>query len=188
MSISKVLGFSVMMLIFICGLVGCPSKEEGAQIGDDDNEAIQVSSATKVALPPPPSFQKEHAPEKYTDSTYSVYGVRKNINTTLNQQVKVKGFIIEVYECPPCPKKAKDCPTCEKPKFWLSDRANGPKDKAMMVTDYSKEDPKTRKKITFEVGAQYIVSGTFAKFSNTGASDSNGLMIFAEANQVGAEQ
>lgn len=166
-------------------LVGCSSDSGGARIGGDETEQVTLPQI-KVNLPPSPSFQKEHAPETYPDSAYSVYGVRKRSATTLNKDVRVKGYITEVYECPPCP-KGQTCKTCDKPHFYLSDRANGPKEEALMVVDYPKEDPATKKKMTFEVGVQHYVSGTFSKTSGTGFSNSDGLLIFKEAKRVGAE-
>lgn len=163
---------------------GCSSNEGGSKIGDEP-EQVQLPQI-KVNLPPAPSFQKEHAPERYTDSAYSVYGVRKGIATTLNKEVRLKGFLLEVYECPVCPKGA-TCKDCDKPHFFLSDRANGPKEESLMVTDYPKEDKETKKKTTFDVGSQYYVIGTFAKSSPSGFQNSDGLLVYKEAKKVGAE-
>jgi len=162
----------------------------GARIGDKTPQQTSLP-AVQVKLPPSPSFKKEHAPEHYPDQSLSVYGVRKNMKATLNKQVRIKGFITEVYECPPCP-KGSTCPPCQKPHFWLADRANAPKDKALMVTDYPAEDEKKhgrhkKPKMKFNVGAQYFVSGTFAKSSATGFSSSEGLLVFAEAAEVKVE-
>lgn len=165
--------------------VGCDSSQsEEQRIGSKDPVVTQLPQV-QVKLPPPPSFKKEHAPEKYPDGAYSVYGVRKGEKETLDKEVKVRGFIIEIYECPPCP-KGSNCPACDKPHFWLGDRANTPKDKAMMVTDYPKEDPQTKKKLTFELKGQYYVSGLFAKRSGTGFASSEGLMRFTAAVPVAA--
>ena len=173
-----------IVLLFGLAVCGCPSSgESGASIGgNDDTEQVQAPNI-KVNLPPSPSFQKEHAPERYTDQSYSVYGVRRNIKTTLNQQVRVKGYLIEVYECPPCAKGA-TCKNCDKPHLWLGDRANSPKEESMMVTDLPKEDPETKKKVTFEAGQQYFFSGTFAKQSSTGFSHSEGLLMYQEGKKV----
>ncbi|MCC6749487.1 MAG: hypothetical protein IT371_17615 [Deltaproteobacteria bacterium] len=169
----------------VIGLWACNSGGGGgARIGSDPQQT--ELPRVEVKLPPPPSFQKDHPAEKYPDASYSVYGVRKTPKTTLNTEVRVKGFITEVYECPPCP-KGNTCKPCDKPHFWLSDRANGPKDKALMVTDHPTEQPKTKKKIKFEVGGQYYVVGTFAKASATGFSSSDGLLVFRSATKVGED-
>jgi hypothetical protein len=172
-------------------LFSCTSGDSGPRIGYEDPTATQVAT-TKVTLPPPPTFQKEHAPEKYPDGSYSVFGVRANVKTTLNQIVRVKGFIVELSERPPCPKgtKPKDCPLGEKPSFYLADRASGPKDKGILVGDLPKKEKNKKPdkdEISFEVGNQYYISGTFAKSSPQGFSDSEGLLVYSDAKLVSAE-
>jgi hypothetical protein len=168
------------------GLVHGCSSEQGSSLGGEESEQVQLPQI-KVNLPQAPSFEKEHAPERYTDSSYSVYGLRKNSKTTLGQDVRVKGYMLEVYECPPCPKGTK-CKDCDKPHLFLSDRANGPKDEALMVTDLPKEDPKAPKKrdkkAAYDVGQQYFFNGTFAKSSGSGFSNSDGLLIYKEGKKV----
>ena len=173
------------LLVSSVALLGCPSNEGGARIGAEEPEQVQLPQI-KVTLPPAPSFQKEHAPEKYPDGAYSVYGARKDTANTLNKPVRVKGFILEVYECPPCPKGA-TCKTCDKPHLYLADRASGPKEEALLVTDYPKEEGKTKKKTKFDLGAQYYFNGTFSKTSPTGFASSTGLLVFSEAKRVDAQ-
>ena len=137
----------------------------------------------QVKLPPPPSFEKPHAPEQYPDGSYSVYGARASKSTT-NKEIRVRGFIIDVYVCPKCPRGAK-CKPCEQPHLWLADRANASKDDAMMVTDY-KESRKGRK-LTFAIGDRYVFAGTFAKNSPSGFAASDGLLVYASSVLVAAE-
>lgn len=179
--------FGSIVVITMMLASSCQSGETGATIGDDPQPTQAQLPNIKVNLPPPPSFEKDHAPESYPDGSYSVFGLRKNMKDTLNKPARVKGFLIEVYECPECP-KGTECPACRKPHFYMSDRANGPKDKALLVVDYPKEDPETRKKVTFDVGAQYYVNGTFAKTSGTGFSASTGLLVYSNSKPVSAPE
>lgn len=178
---NKVLG--VLSLLLVLSLISCQqSSDSGARISDDEPESSQVSTI-KVTLPPSPDFNKDHPAERYPDQAYSVYGLRKNLKTLLNQQVRVMGYLLEVYECPAC--KGKDCKPCDRPHFYLSDKPKDPKEKALMVTDYPKQDPKTKQKLQLEVGAQYYVIGSFSRTSGTGFSNSDGLVVFQEMNKVG---
>jgi hypothetical protein len=174
----------VFLLLCSLAVLGCPSGDGGATIGGDEPEQVQLPQI-KVNLPAPPSFQKDHAPERYTDSSYSVYGLRKDIKNLLGKKVKVKGFLIEVYECPPAPKGSTDKP-CDKPHLFLGDRSNSPKEEALIITDYPKQDEKSKskKKQEYTVGAQYIFGGTFSRSSGTGFSHSEGLLIYSEGNKV----
>ncbi len=165
-----------LFLLLCLPLFACPGTETSK------SQLPQI----KVKLPPPPSFKKEHAPEKYSDGTYSIYGVRKNLKDTVDKQNKVRAFVLEVYQCPECP-KGKDCPACKRPHLWLSDRANGPKDKALMVVDYPKKNPETKKKMEFLVGVQYYMTGMFTRNSGTGFRDSDGLMAYLSSEPVSSE-
>lgn len=174
------LRYSLVLSVVLSAILvsACQTKEGGSIIGSDESQT-QLPQI-KVNLPPPPSFQKDNPPVTYPDASMSVYGLRKDMKANLNQQRRVKGFLLEEYSCPECPKDDKNC-TCRKPHFWLSDRANGPKDKALLVTGYPKKDPKTKKKMTFVTGAQYVVTGIFSKTSGTGFSVSDGLLIYSDA-------
>ena len=185
MNAMRRIGSAFLVLALVTA--GCSSSETGSVIGGEAQPQQVKLPPIKVTLPPPPSFQKDHAPESYPDGSYSVHGIRKSMKDTVNKQVRVKGFLIEVYECPECPKDT-ECPTCRKPHFYVSDRANGPKEKALMVVDYPKEIPGSTKKMEFSVGAQYYVTGTVAKTSSTGFSSSDGLLVFAEAKLVSAPE
>lgn len=167
-------------------LTGCKGGDDkGARIGGGDKLQQSSLPALQVRLPPSPSFKKDHAPALYPDNTLSVYGVRKKMKDMINKTVRVKGFVLDIYECPKCPKGAK-CKTCDAPHYYLSDRKDGPKDKALLVSDYPERDMKTNKKIKIEKGVRYIVTGLFAKRSGTGFSSADGVLVFREHTPVDA--
>ncbi len=168
-------------LLLVGALVaGCEAGDDKAgRIGGGDKLKQSALPALQVRLPPSPSFKKDHAPALYPDNTLSVYGVRKKIKELVNKTVRVKGFVLDIYECPKCPKGAK-CKTCDAPHYYLSDRKDGPKDKALLVSDYPERDMKTNKKIKIEKGTRYIVTGLFAKRSGTGFSSADGVLVFRE--------
>jgi hypothetical protein len=164
------------LAIWVCGCES--SSQTGALIGSDEARQTEMPRV-EVKLPPPPSFKKEAAVDKYGDGSYSVYGVRNDMAANLDQEVKVTGYVVEVYECPPCP-KGTECEACVKPHFWLADRKHDTRDKALMVTDYPERHPKTRKKISLKTGERLLVTGQFAKASGTGFRASDGLLVYTE--------
>jgi hypothetical protein len=172
----------------LLGLAACQSNESGALLGGDETSEVQLPKI-KVNLPPPPSFEKPHAPETYPDGSRSIYGLRHNMRSTRNKQVRVKAFLIDVYTCPKCPRGTKKsrCPRCERPHLWLSDRASGSRDKGLLVTGYPKRDPRTRRKIKFTTGLQYYFSGVFSRRSGTGFSASDGLLIYIDHSVVSSD-
>jgi hypothetical protein len=128
----------------------------------------------KVDLPPPPSFAEENFPREYPDGTVSVFGLRKQIDKYLNKDVKVKAFLLEVYQCPVCP-KGQTCKLCDQPHFFLSDKPDGKKEKSLITVDYLM--PK-QKPPFLTVGKQYTIQGTFARNSPTGFASADGLLQF----------
>ena len=73
-----------------------------------------------------------------------------------------------------CP-KGQTCKLCDQPHFFLGDKADTKKEKALMVVDYLM--PK-QKPPALTVGKQYEIEGTFAINSPTGFGSSEGLLVF----------
>lgn len=136
----------------------------------------QALPPIKIQLPPPPSFAEPNIPLQYPDGSVSIYGMRKHLNKHLNQQVKVKAYLLEMYQCPVCPKK-QTCKPCDQPHFFMTDEPNGRKDKALMVADYRMPKAKDPK---LTVGKQYIVDGNFARNTSGGFAASDGLLAFSK--------
>lgn len=152
------------------------SSGSGMQIG---NTSAQTElPRVEVKLPPPPSFNKEHPPASYQDGTLSVYGLRQELSGYLDKAVSVKGIVVDVYECPTCPKGAA-CRPCSRPHFWLGDSKDTPKDHALIVADLP-EKPNRKKQREIVTGARLVVTGRFAKRSNTGFAASDGLLIYED--------
>jgi hypothetical protein len=154
----------------IISVAACDNSS-GATMGTDPTSALPP---IKVDLPPPPSFAASDVPEKNPDGTWTVRGVRKHKADNLSKVVKVKAFLLEVYQCPKCP-KGQTCKLCDQPHFFLGDKADTKKEKALMVVDYL--GPKD-KPPALTVGKQYDVEGTFSINSPTGFGASDGLLIF----------
>lgn len=128
----------------------------------------------KVNLPPSPNFNNATAPVQHPTGELSVYGLRKGMSKYLDKDVRVKGFIVEVYECPAELRKCNDdssakgkkekaappkkgappaaaalppggCRPCEQPHFFVADNANIKKERALLVADYPVKDWETGK-------------------------------------------
>jgi hypothetical protein len=155
---------------------GCSGNSSGASMGPEP-EATALPPI-KVDLPSPPSFAASDIPLKNPDGTYTIHGLRKNRVETLNKEVKLKAFLLEVYVCPVCP-KGQTCKLCDQPHFWMGDKADTKKEKALMVVDYLM--PK-QKPPALTVGKQYDIDGTFAINSPTGFGSSEGLLVFGKMN------
>lgn len=167
---------------------GCQSNSSGATMAEPEATALPP---IKVDLPPPPSFAASDVPMKYPDGVNTIHGLRHNkklvcdktqpgqpapADCLLNKDVQVRGFLLEVYQCPKCP-KGQTCKLCDQPHFFLGDKADTKKEKSLMVVDYlmPKETPPA-----LTVGKQYDVKGTFSINSPSGFGASDGLLVFSE--------
>jgi hypothetical protein len=180
--------FSAAALLF--GALGCQqSNASGASMGPEP-EATTLP-AIKVSLPPPPSFAASDVPEKLPDGAYTIRGLRKNKMAVcekaapgqpppegclLNKESKVRAYLLEVYQCPVCP-KGQTCKLCDQPHFFVGDKPDTKKEKALMVVDYLM--PKQKPPV-LTVGKQYDIEGTFAINSPTGFGSSDGLLVFSK--------
>ena len=162
--IAQVLGLLVLA-------AGCSNSSSGATMNEPEATALPP---IKVDLPPPPSFAASDVPEKNPDGTFTVRGLRKKKAENLNKEIKVKAYLLEVYLCPKCP-KGQTCKLCDQPHFFMGDKPDTKKEKALMVVDYLA--PK-QKPPALTVGKQYDVAGTFSINSPTGFGASDGLVIF----------
>ena len=130
----------------------------------------QALPEIKVNLPPTPNFDIATAPVQHPGGEYSVFGLRKNMSSQLEKDVRVKGYLLYLYECPPEIRKCNEeqdakakrerrraaarpaaappvaeapkggCRPCEQPHFFLSDTANGKMERALLVADYPIKD------------------------------------------------
>ena len=152
---------------------GCGSSGGASLVSTEEATALPP---IKVDLPPPPSFSDENQPREYPDGTVSVFGLRKQMDKYLGKDVKVKAYLLEVYQCPVCP-KGQTCKLCDQPHFFLGDKPDTKKEKALMVVDYLA--PKQKPPV-LTVGKQYDVAGSFSINSPTGFGSSEGLMVFSK--------
>lgn len=171
------------LLALVAAIVGCEkSSQTGALIGADEPKSTELPRV-EVKLPPSPSFKKDHAKENYEDGSFSVYGLRKAMAENLDKDTKVRGYVVEVYECPPCPKGAQ-CEPCTQPHFWIADKKHDTREKALMVVGFPEKHPKTNKPLKFQQGELLTISGNFAKVSDTGFRASDGLLVYTEHEVV----
>lgn len=156
---------------------------------------------TVPELPPPPY------PVTYTDGSYSVYGLRAREATTIDTDVQVTGYIVEVYTAPVCP-EGHTCPTPARPHIWIADargvtdpddrlRVAGYADNQLAI-DTAIEDhergrtPEGLDETTgllptglppvpwdFVVGNKILVRGHYARVSASGFNESRGLIEWA---------
>lgn len=183
----------VLLAVSLC-LFGCKGQS------DEPNVVVKKISGYQPKLPPVPSIPEPSAPETYGDSSYSVYGVRKNVSKTINTPVEITAYIAKVYEKPVCP-EGKTCHTMM-PHLYLADEANESLSKRhLRLVGYAQsfkemEDAKENDEAGKEpeelpegvflppviwdwrVGHKYKIKGTFTRQSSSGFMDTDGLLEY----------
>jgi hypothetical protein len=165
----------------------------------------QALPPVKVNLPPPPNFDVVTAPIEYPSGELSIYGVRKGMSKYLNKDVRVKAYLLEIYECPPDIRKCNDeaaarakrekrkgakagappapaappaeggCRPCDQPHFFIADTPTTKKERALLVADYPVKDWKTGKPKPLEAKAGQ-------QYVVTGTFAINSITGFAASN------
>jgi hypothetical protein len=89
--------FTVYSVLALASLVSGSALAQG-----------QALPPVKVSLPPSPSFKGSDVPEKYPSGELSVFGLRKNKDKYMDKDVRVKAYLVEIYECPAELRKCND--------------------------------------------------------------------------------
>lgn len=156
-------------------------------------------------LPPPPH------PVQYGDSSYSIYGLRHRLRNTMDSDVEVTGYIVDIYQAPECPED-EHCPPPAAPHMWMADTpTETDQGKRLMVVGYAENQAQLDEAIEnaergraeelteeqlamgmrpiptdFAVGNKIKVSGRFTRVSGSGFNSSEGLIEYANHDTLEA--
>jgi len=195
-------GFGVALCAAaVLGTLTIACGDDGAAASDLTVERlpdVRPNLPEVPTLPPPPH------PIQYPDNSYSVYGLRHRMRNTIDSDVEVTGYIVEIYEPPECP-EGERCPVPAAPHMWIADTQNETDaGKRLMVVGYAEnqaqideaiEDAErgraeelTEEQIAmgmrpiptdFHVGNKVKVQGRFVRISGAGFNSSEGLLDYA---------
>ena len=190
------------------GVFSCSGGElEGAQ-------AEVVETSVELDLPPVPEFK---LPTTNPDGTHPVAEMRLKGKSYLDTEVRVKGYIVWVYDCgtsirtPDMSEKdlekmlAEHPEKCSRPHMVLGEAANTPADRGVQVVEYPRPLRKDEKKALpdelvaeaeaayqamplFEIGHEVIVTGKWSLTSPRGFKNSEGLLVYGAMENVTVPQ
>ncbi len=172
---------------------GCSKSGEASDLKVERLPDVQPSLPSVPKLPPPPH------PVKYADGSYSVFGLRKKLEDTIDQTLSVTGYIVAIYEPPECPKKKK-C-RAKAPHMWMADtREEQDRSKWLQVVGYAENHKQLQEAIEdarrgryeppppesgllpipvdFAVGNKVKVTGRFTYVSGAGFASSDGVLEY----------
>lgn len=154
-------------------------------------------------LPPIPKVPPPRHPIQYEDGTYSVYGLRKRIRQTMDEEIRVKAYIVKIFEPTPCP-EGRTCPPPPMPHLWLGDDMDETSERRLLRlvgfanSQLEMEEERERQErgeqpteeqlaaglppiiYDWQLGKRYVIKGRFARTSGTGFSYSEGLLEYME--------
>ncbi len=183
----------VMGSAWVVGATGCgPSGGGGGNVTVERLPDVQPNLPAVPTIPPPPH------PVQYPDSTYSVYGLRRRAAQTMDTDVQVTGYIVQIFEPPECP-AGQQCPRPPAPHIWVADtRDEADQSKRLQIVGYAENHQQVEDAIAgrnrpsqeeieggmipvptdFAVGAKIKLNGRFTHVSGFGFNSSNGLLEY----------
>jgi hypothetical protein len=188
-------------------LIGCSALATGC--GEDPLKGPKpeiAATTVKLDLPEVPAFD---IPGAHPDGTHSVREMRLKSAKLLNTDVQIKGFVTWIYDCvaeeqgpddtaETVRKRIEADPTlCDRPHFFLGDTPDTTGERSVWVVDVprklrademrimSREERASLPKVPeIKVGDEVIVTGTWNRESPSGFSNSEGLLIYKDLQNL----
>lgn len=184
----------VLCVLALFGVLAGCGEQAASDLTIERLPDVNPSLPSVPDIPPPP-YEVE-----YADHSYSVYGLRRRMQTTMNTDVSVTGYIHEIYLPPECP-EGRTCDPPAAPHLWVTDtRTPGDDEDRLMLAGYAEnqaqideaveqaergryEPPDPESGILpiptdFAVGAKVRISGRFTRVSGAGFNVSNGMLEY----------
>jgi len=184
----------VLCVFALIGMLGGCGESAASDLTIERLPDVNPSLPAVPDLPPPP-YDVE-----YADGSFSVYGVRRRGATTMDTDVSITGYIVEIYIPPECP-EGRTCDPAAAPHLWLADaREQGEDDDRLMLAGYAENQAQIDEAVelaergryeppdpesgmlpiptNFAVGAKVKITGRFARISGAGFNVSNGMLDY----------
>lgn len=174
---------SMLGLALLAG--GCVSSPAPSQPAQPAPESITDES---LGLPPAPDFPELTAPARYDDGSWSIRGLREDLDAQVKrgdagEMVDLWVYVQEVYAPPNC-EVGRPCPVAKTAHMWVTDHPGElGKAGALMVAEQDFAIPKEEmwegaRPLEFVVGQRVHVRGVFLQLSSTGFAHDRGLLEF----------
>jgi hypothetical protein len=194
-------------------LVGCaedPLKGPKPEVACVESEAGDCVQTIKLDLPEPPPF---NVPGPHPDGTHSVREMRLKSSKLLKTEVQVKGFVTWIYDCiaelqgpgdtiDQVRKRIEANPEqCNKPHFYLGDAPDTSTERSIWVMEVprklrademrllSRQERANLPKVPdIKIGDEIIVSGSWDTQSPSGDTNSQGLLVYKDLQNLSAPE
>jgi len=189
--------FIFWTFVVMCSLilVSCDNITSTSQV------VVEQVDGYKPSLPSVPKIPVPNVPETHSDSSYSVYGLRKNVTKTMDTAVVVTAYIAKKYEKPIC-LEGHTCHTLMPHLFLADDAAESIEKRHIKLVGFAQsfkemedaqadeEDGKVKELPEgvylppviwdWRVGHKYKIEGTFTRQSGSGFMATDGLLEYGK--------
>lgn len=187
----------ITSVALVLALFGCDQAQSDLNV--ERLPAVQPSLPSVPTLPPPPH------PTTHPDGSYSIWGARSRLRQTLNQEIAISGYIVDIYQPPTCDRRTPGCRILA-PHLWISDtrlpadQVETQRGKQLMVVGYAENQEQINEAVEqarrgrytppdpesgmlpiptdFAVGNKVKITGRFALVSTSGFNNSDGLLEY----------
>jgi hypothetical protein len=188
-------------------LIGCGALAAGC--GGDPLKAPPpevVQASVTLDLPEVPAF---NVPSPHPDGTHSVREMRLKSSKLLKTEVQIKGFVTWVWDCvaelqgpgetaEQVRKKIEEDPTkCNRPHFYMGDAPDTSPERSIWVVGVPRKLREDERRLLsrqeranlpkvpdIEVGDEVIVTGGWETQSPDGFTNSDGLLIYKDLQNL----
>jgi hypothetical protein len=190
--------------------LGCSALSFGCAEDPLKGPKPEIAQTTiKLDLPEAPAFD---IPGAHPDGTHSVREMRLKSSKLLNTEVQIKGFVTWIYDCvaelqgpddsaAEIRKKVEADPTmCQRPHFFLGDTQDTTGERSIWVVEVprklradevrllSRQERANLPKVPeIKIGDEVIVTGTWNKESPGGFTNSEGLLVYKDLQNLSAK-
>ena len=183
--------FFALLTSLTVPLAGC--NEPASDLVIEALPEVQPNLPAVPTLPPPPH------PTTLGDGSYTIYGLRSRLRTTIDTTVEVTGYIVDIYVPPEC--ESEPCARPAAPHFWIADTNNEEdRSKQLMIVGYAENQEQIDEAVELAergryeapdpesgllpiptdllVGNKIKVGGPFARVGSSGFNNSEGLLEY----------
>jgi hypothetical protein len=184
---------AALAALALLGCIGC-GEQAASDLTIERLPDVNPSLPDVPQLPPPP-FEVQ-----YSDDCYSIFGVRRRAGTTMDTELCVTGYIVQIYQPPECP-EGRTCDPPAAPHMWIADTRDAGEDASrVLVAGYAENQTQIDEAVDlarrgryvppepetgllpvptdFGIGAKVRVRGRFTRMSAAGFNVSNGMLDY----------
>jgi hypothetical protein len=193
-----------LLIALASSLAAC----EGEAFKGPQPEVADEKDTIKATPPAVPTFE---VPPANPDGSHAVKEMRVKGRKYLDQEIKVKGYVTWIYDCPTALRSRgltdeaiqkiliEDPMQCSRPKFRLGDSPDAGEERTVMVAEVPRNPTEQERKVlkdelkdvtkwrpvpAIKVGDEVVVTGEWKTSSGRGDTNLRGLLVYGSLENL----